>query len=147
MYFNYNDITFTGVLGKSIIESLRITDFDKFLSSLQSMFASIPAEHFKNLKYRESFFHTHLYILLTSLGLTTFMEKQHSKGKSDLIIKFNNNYFIIEIKEDLPSKSIEQIKDKGYYTEFREKPGSIFLIGLQTSIEQRNFVDIKAEMV
>ncbi len=126
--------------GKKILDSFRNKDFDSFLSSLRRIFASIPAGHFKNLKYRESFFQTHLYVLLTSLGLTTWIEKQLSGGMSDLVVKYSDEYYIFELKDRPPMVSIQQIRDKKYYEEYQGLSKAIYLVGLQISTKERNFI-------
>ena len=98
--------------------SLRRGDLDEVRDAYTSFLASIPYEANKDVRALnfETHFQYTFYILNRLLSCyTVLIEKQNSKGRSDIIIESDNDIYIFEFKLDgSADEALRQIEAKQY---------------------------------
>jgi hypothetical protein len=126
----------------NIEEALENNQFDLMFKQFQNIFSKIPYNLFDS---KESYYHSIILTLLWSLGIKTTAEDMSNLGRSDIVIEFGDDIYILELKRDSAEKALQQIKDKEYYKKFTGQDKNIHLVGIEIDDEQRNFVDYHLE--
>ena len=120
---------------------LRHCDLDGVRDAYTSFLASIPYEANKDVRAKD--FETHFqytfYIINRLLSCyTTLIEKQNSKGRSDIIIESDNDIYIFEFKLDgTAEETLQQIEDRQYALPYLQDPRPVHKIGVNISSETR----------
>ena len=128
----------------NIQKGLRNNDFQLVFNQFQNLFSSIPYNLFTD---KESYYHTVLLTLLWATGIKTTAEDMSNLGRSDIVIEFGNDIYVLELKRDSAKKALQQIKEKGYYKKFTGQDKTIYLVGIEIDDEQRNLVDYEIEKI
>jgi len=127
-----------------IVKGLRKNNFSQVFNQFQSLISNIPYNLFSK---KESYYHTVLLTLLWAAGIKTTAEDMSNLGRSDIVIEFGDDIYILELKRDSAEKALQQIKEKGYYKKFTGKDKNIYLVGLEIDDEQRNLVNYELEKI
>lgn len=120
----------------TIIKGLRADDFDSVFSAMKRTFANIPYSLYDK---KESYYHSILLTLLWACGLNVTAEEKTSLGASDLVLEYRGHVYVMELKKAPASKSLDQIKRKGYAEKYSGK--SVTLIGIEIDDENRTIKD------
>jgi hypothetical protein len=106
----------------------------------------------------EAFYHAMLVCSMISMGFDVTAEKITNLGRADIIWKYGNKVFIIEMKfvnrndkeqyetdkamDDKLESALSQIKDKKYYEQYTLANKEVILVGLSVSTKAQ---DVKAK--
>jgi len=120
-------------------------DFAMVFEQFQQTFSQIPYPLYKN--EQENIYHIVLLTLLWATGIKTTAEDINNLGRSDIVIEFDNDVYILELKRDSADKALQQIKDKEYYKKYTGKNRSISLVGIEIDDDKRNLKDYKLEQI
>lgn len=90
--------------------------------------------------YREDFYHAFLVGIFTGAGYSVKSNRENGEGKSDVVIKDNNNMrvAIFEVKysekkaylEKDCDRALDQIRDRQYFVEFEDEYEEVFCYGI-----------------
>ncbi|QEN05594.1 hypothetical protein EW093_13010 [Thiospirochaeta perfilievii] len=124
-------------------------DIDSFISSLKSLFSTIPYNNYvKNeIANYEGYYSSVIYTFLSSLGYDTVAEDVTNRGRIDLTLKTKSAIFIFEFKVDLKEEAIKQIKDRKYYEKYQVENKDIYIIGINFDSESKNILEYKWEKI
>jgi hypothetical protein len=107
-------------------------DFDKLFIHFTTLFSKIPFQIFE--QYKESYYHTIIFLTFELLGFYIDAEVNTSKGRIDAVVKSKEAIFIFEFKVNAtPQIALDQIKEKKYadkYLTEKENGKTIFLLGV-----------------
>lgn len=137
---NKNDL-----LRGNIIKGFREKDFDAVFQEMKRLFSAIPyvlfekkkegeKEEFWNAR-NENFFHTVILTLLWSCALDVKAEEMTNRGRSDIVIEYSEDIYILELKTGSAERALTQIKKKGYPEKYRDR--QVTLIGIEIDAERR----------
>jgi hypothetical protein len=118
---------------KSALQHGNIT---KFISLLQTIFASIPNNLIK--KTSEAYYHVNIHVILKAIGCEIQSEVSTNLGRIDSVIEFDKMIYVIEYKITDSETAINQIIEKEYYQMYLGKGKAIRLIGIAFNKEKRN---------
>jgi hypothetical protein len=146
LLMDYSQNARGSAIAKSLIESIESNDFEKFIETINQLFASIPAEIF--IKNKESYFHSILYLAIKLCGFYVQAEVRQSKGRIDALMSYEKRMYLFECKLDGSAESaIAQIKEKGYVTAYMNQGLEIYLLGINFSSETKEVAEWKVEKV
>ena len=119
--------------------ALQSNDLEAFFESMDTLFAKIDYDlHLKDEKYWQSMF----YMILTLLGYKIHAEFKTIKGRIDAFIETDTHIYIFEFKtRESEEIALEQIRDREYYTRFRDCGKEIVLIGSRFVLEDKKIVN------
>ena len=90
--------------------------------------------------YREDFYHAFLVGIFTGAGYSVKSNRENGEGRSDVVIKDNNNMRVAifdvkysEKKSDLEKDcdtALDQIRDRQYFVEFEDEYEEVFCYGI-----------------
>lgn len=90
--------------------------------------------------YREDFYHAFLVGIFTDAGYSVKSNRENGEGRSDVVIKDNNNMrvAIFEVKysekkaylEKDCDRALDQIRDRQYFVEFEDEYEEVFCYGI-----------------
>lgn len=90
--------------------------------------------------YREDFYHAFLVGIFTGAGYSVKSNRENGEGRSDVVIKDNNNMRVAifevkysEKKADLEKdcdRALDQIRDRKYFVEFEDEYEEVFCYGI-----------------
>jgi hypothetical protein len=107
-------------------------DFEKLFIHFTALFSKIPFQIFE--QYKESYYHTIIFLTFELLGFYIDAEVNTSKGRIDAVVKSKEAIFIFEFKvNSTPQIALDQIKEKKYadkYLTEKENGKTIFLLGV-----------------
>jgi Predicted AAA-ATPase/PD-(D/E)XK nuclease superfamily len=131
--------------GIQILKALRTLDFDYLKTQLQSLFASIPHDWYRNNNTAnyEGHYASIFYSHFAALGLDISVEEAVLTGKIDMALEFNQCVFLFEFKvvADQPEgTALKQLQERNYAEKYRAKQSSIYLIGVEFSKTQKQIV-------
>ncbi|QTA80323.1 AAA ATPase-like domain-containing protein [Desulfonema limicola] len=127
-----------------LAEYLFSEDTDKFIETMQSIFASIP--YTIESKRDEAYFHTIFYLMVCASGVNAQSEVLTCDGRIDLAVEFPDKVYIIEFKcGQSAEKALEQIKEKQYAQKYKSSGKKIFFMGINFDMEKRNISQWKME--
>jgi hypothetical protein len=129
----------------NVKKGLKNKDFQTIFEQFQQSFSQIPYPLYKN--EQENIYHIVLLTLLWATGIKTTAEDINNLGRSDIVIEFDNDVYILELKRDSADKALQQIKDKEYYKKYTGKNRSISLVGIEIDDDKRNLKDYKIEQI
>ncbi|MCM1451480.1 MAG: ATP-binding protein [Clostridium sp.] len=109
---------------------------DKFMESLQSLFADIPYDQILD---KELHYENMMYLVMKLMGFYTHTEYKTSQGRIDMVIKTDKYVYVLEFKlHGTPKEALAQIREKEYAKPFMNDGRDIILIGAAFSDEKRN---------
>ena len=128
-------------LRREIVGHFAKRNIDAVFTSIRGIIAGIPYTlHHK----RESYYHSLVYTILAAVGLTVRSEEQGSLGRSDLVIEYNGDAYILEFKLDSVNTALAQIREKGHAERYRGTK-NVYLVGVRIDVEKRNIEEWKME--
>lgn len=83
----------------------------------------------------EGFYHAVILTMLWAAGVKVKAEEITALGRSDLILEYRNDVYILELKKQSPETSLKQIKEKDYAGKYN---GNLYLVGIEIDDERRN---------
>ncbi len=120
-------------------------------ATFKSFFAGIPNDWYRKNKIAEfeGFYSAMFYAFFAALGLDIVAEDVTNKGKIDLTVVLNSNYFIFEFKMKKNSQitAIEQIKNKKYFEKYISDSENLFLIGIEFDELEKNISHFECEKI
>lgn len=92
----------------------------------------------------EIFYENNLFLILNLIGIDTTVEFHTSEGRIDMVLKFPNYIYVIELKLDYSAKeAIEQIDKKNYTLPFKYDGRKTIKVGINFSSKTRNIDEIE----
>jgi len=91
----------------------------------------------------EGFYHSVILTMLWASGVNVRAEELTALGRSDLILEYEDDVYIIELKKQPPEVSLKQIRDKGYGTKYGDR--KLYLVGIEIDDANRNVSDYRIE--
>lgn len=121
---------------KEFVKDVNNGDVDGFLERMQTFFEDFPYE---NALKTERQFQNIMYCITAMMGLQTQIERHSSRGSSDMIIQTKDYVYVMEFKVDRsPEAALEQIEKKRYAVPFAKDPRTLFKVGVEFSLADRN---------
>ncbi len=134
------DIDKNDGINRNIIMALRNKNFEILYEQMKIVFSSIPYNLYTN---RESYYHSVILTMLFSTGTNVRAEELNNLGRSDIVLSYNDDVYIIELKKAPPETSIKQIKAKNYAGKYKNK--TLHYVGIEIDEENHNLKGYKIE--
>ncbi len=141
---------------QNIIKALDSRDFDLLYEQLRRTFSNIPYTIFEPRKKDEaketerayierleSFYHSVILTMLWAAGINVRAEELTALGRTDLILEYEDDVYIIELKKQSPEVSLKQIKEKKYGMKYGDR--KLYLVGIEIDDESRNVSGYRIE--
>jgi hypothetical protein len=146
LLMDYTQEARTPAIANNFIRAMKTNDFEKLVDTVNTLFASIPAEIF--IKNKESYFHSILYISFRLCGFHVRSEVRQSNGRLDALLVYQNKLYLFEFKLDGSAESaIAQIKEKGYANAYLNQGLEIYLLGFNFSSQTKKVAEWKVEKI
>jgi len=139
-----------------IRKALKNRDFERLYEQIRRTFSNIPYTIFEPrekddaaeterayIERLEGFYHSVILTMLWAAGVNVRAEELTALGRSDLILEFEEDLYIIELKKQSPDVSLKQIRDKEYGLKYTDK--KLYLVGIEIDDESRNVSGYKIE--
>src|SRR6056297_142988 len=110
-----------------IRQALKNRDFERLFEQMRRTFSNIPYTIFEPgkkddtvetqrayIERLEGFYHSVVLTMFWAAGINVRAEELTAMGRSDLILDFEDEMYIIELKKQSPEVSLQQIKNKQY---------------------------------
>jgi len=157
MVSEYNNNTQeANAIRENSLKALKQSDFQLLFRQMQRTFSNIPYTLFEPRKKDkleeteeeyiqrlESYYHAVILTMLWSAGINVRAEELTALGRCDLIMEYNQDVYIIELKKQPPENSLKQIKNKQYGMKYTNK--KLYLVGIEIDDEVRNVSGYKIE--
>ncbi|MCY4380864.1 MAG: AAA family ATPase [Proteobacteria bacterium] len=139
--------------GKSLIQLLAHHDFKGFKQRLHKTFACFTHPYFQgvDLSDYECWYLTIVHASFMALGSLVVVEEVTSHGRSDMVIRYQQDVFVMEFKattdenvDKVAASAIEQIKDRHYLDKYQSPGNDCYLIALVFHKEKRNISKLQA---
>ena len=129
---------------------LEANDFAGLEALFQAFFASIPYEWYTNndIARYEGYYASVFYSYFASLGLDITVEDSTSRGRLDMVVRFNDNVYLFEFKvveTASAGAAMAQLKDKRYADKYRALGQPIHLVAVEFSKDARNIAAFEIE--
>jgi len=126
-----------------ILDGLSEKDFGKVFVQMQRTFANIPyalyqkreEEKADNPERLERYYHAALLTLFWGCGIDVRAEEMTRLGRSDLVLSYGKDVYILELKKASPEKALAQIREKGYGEKYLGK--NLYYVGIEIDPERR----------
>jgi len=130
-------------------EHLKNNNFEGFLNTLKSIFATIPYQNYANniISKYEGYYSSVIFVYLMALGYEVIAEDITNKGRIDLTLKTKDKILIIEFKVDSQENPLAQIKKKKYYEKYLKDNLPIYLLGIKFESKEKNIVAWEVEKI
>lgn len=113
-------------------------DADTFMSLLTTFLAGNPYSN-SELKKRETYFKSSLFLIFKMLGFSTRTEEETCTGRSDIVMETSRYIYIIELKVDsTPQAALSQIEERKYAQPYIHDGRKIIRIGANYSSRENN---------
>ncbi len=114
-----------------IITYLKTQEIDKFIETINSIYAEIPYTLMKENIINEAYFHTLFYLMVSASGIVAHTEVLTAQGRIDMVVITNKLIYIFEFKcNQSAQKAIEQIKEKNYIEKYKSLNKKIIIMGI-----------------
>jgi hypothetical protein len=125
---------------------LNAGELDKVMSTLQSMFKTLP--YFLPEHYPEKFFHAAIHLLFAYMGISVHSEVCTSDGRVDAMVETMDRVYLFEFKLDESAEiALAQIHKKQYYQAFWAKGKPLIGVGVNFASGSKNIEEWKVEEV
>ncbi len=143
----FAETTRGSTLAKDLIRAIRSHNIEKFIETVNVLFASIPYQIFD--QHQEKYFHAILFLSLKLCGFFIESEVSVSTGRLDAVMRYQNRTYLFEFKlNDSAQNAIQQMKNKGYYKSYITKSNQeIYLLGIGFSGKTKSVADWKIEQM
>src|SRR6056297_357044 len=151
-----NNAQEANAIRENILKALKQRDFHLLFRQMQRTFSNIPYTLFEPrikdkmketkeeyIQRLEGFYHSVILTMLWAAGVNVRAEELTALGRSDLILEFEEDLYIIELKKQTPDVSLKQIRDKEYGLKYTDK--KLYLVGIEIDDESRNVSGYKIE--
>jgi hypothetical protein len=126
--------------------ALKTRDFDLLYRQMKRTLSNIPYTLFEKKRRvgeevsefnvrQEAFYHAVILTMLWAAGINVKAEELTALGRSDLILEYEDDVYIIELKKQPPEVSLRQIVEKDYAGKYS---GNLFYVGIEIEDEKRN---------
>ena len=134
----------------ALMRVLQKGDLDQLKNIFSSFFDSIPSDWYRknDISAYEGYYCSVVYCYFAALGLDVRPEESNNKGRIDMVVRFENKIYVIEVKVNEltePGRALEQIKKKNYHAPFTGR--ETCLIGVEFSKTDRNISRFEWERV
>ncbi|MCC8038130.1 MAG: ATP-binding protein [Bacteroidales bacterium] len=118
-------------------------NIQKVLTLLQSLFAKVPYQLFKeDIDKLEATFHLLVYEIFLMLGIDCRSEISIAGGRIDMVATTPDFVYVMEFKMDRPAdEALRQINDKDYALPWTAGVHKVIKVGISFSSEKRNISD------
>jgi hypothetical protein len=133
------DLPGKNALRERIITALRERKFAPVFEAMKATLANIPGKLYdskSDYPQKEAYYHTVILTLLWACELRVHAEEWTSRGISDLVLNFEGDIYVMELKKAPPAVCIAQIKEKGYAEKYATAP-YLALVGIEIDAEKR----------
>jgi Predicted AAA-ATPase/PD-(D/E)XK nuclease superfamily len=142
-YAKKND---SAIIYDSLIEAVQNHNLAFFIETINLLFSSIPSHIF--IRKKESYYHSILFIALKLTGFHISAEVNHSTGRLDAVLAYQNRIYIMEFKLDETAEAaLAQIHAKKYYEPYQQQDKEIYLVGINFSSIQKKVEGWKVEKI
>ena len=151
-----NDTQEANNIREEIRQALQNRDFERLYEQIRRTFSNIPYTLFEPRKKDEAaeterayierlegFYHSVLLTMLWAAGVNVRAEELTALGRSDLILEYADDVYIIELKKQPPEVSLKQIRQKEYGMKYSGR--QLYLVGIEINDERRNVSGYKIE--
>src|SRR6056297_759954 len=151
-----NDSQEANDIRQNIIKALDSRNFDLLYEQMRRTFSNIPYTIFEPRKKDEAaeterayierlegFYHSVILTMLWAAGINVRAEELTALGRSDLIMEYEQDVYIIELKKQSPEVSLTQIREKKYGTKYGTR--KLYLVGIEIDDEIRNVSGYRIE--
>jgi hypothetical protein len=138
-----------------LYDLLEANDFPAMQQLFTTLFASIPhswsdrhSAKAPNLSDYEGYYASVFYSHFAALGLDITCEDITCKGRIDMTVAFNDQYYLFEFKvvEESPQgKALAQLKERNYAAKYQGQGKPIHLIGIEFSKESKTVTGFETE--
>ena len=137
---SYSDLGFSV---NDFLDAVRAGDVDTFMTNLQSLLASIPYDtaSASSLQLRERDYQIAVYLVFALVGLFTQTEVHSSTGRADCVVITEKYIYLFEFKlwsAGTAGEALQQIRDKGYATQYQSANKELLLVGASFDETKRN---------
>ena len=129
----------------NVLKALKTRDFEKLYLQMKRTLSNIPYSLFEPkseyetkrdfIQRREGFYHSIILTMLWAAGINVRAEELSNLGRSDLIMAYEQDTYIMELKKQPARRSLEQIKEKNYAGRYSDP---LFFVGIEIDDEKRN---------
>ena len=134
-----------------ILDGLDKRYFEKIFEQMRRTLANIPYTLYRKREEEkgneperlERYYHVILLTLFWGCGIEVKAEEATHLGRSDLVITYGEDRYILELKKAPPEKGLEQIREKGYGDKYPGK--NLYYVGIEIDPEQRNLKGYRIE--
>jgi hypothetical protein len=128
-------------LQRNIIMALRARKFQPIFDAMKQTMANIPGKLYnKEYQETEAYYHSIILTLLWACELHVHAEEYTSLGISDLVLDFEGDIYVMELKTTYAKTALTQIQTRGYAEKYKSAP-YLALIGIAIDTEKRNLRD------
>ena len=129
---------------------LAANDFAGLKTLFQAFYASIPYEWYTNndIARYEGYCASVFYSYFAGLGLDITVEDSTSHGRLDMVVRFNANVYLFELKVvEMAGEgaAMAQLKERRYAEKYRGAGEPIHLVAVEFSRDSRNVVAFEVE--
>jgi len=126
---------------ENFVRDVRKGDIDTFLKRLQTMFAD---NSYTVQGDKELYFQNTMYVIFKMMGFYVDIERTTSYGRIDMVVKTNDNIYVIEIKLDgTADEALKQIEEKGYAAPYAMDKRKLYKIGINFASDIRGISEWK----
>lgn len=139
-YINSSTLSSSNIIS-DLSKSLKTKDKKLFKDTINSAFAHIPYSLWQ--KENEQYYHALIHLIFSLMGVYIFSEVQTHKGRTDAIVMYLNEVYIMEFKLNKSAQeAFFQIENKGYADRFKNSGMPIHKIGINFSSELKAIEEV-----
>jgi len=157
MISQYNhDFQEANDIREEIRQALKNRNFQRLFEQMRRTLSNIPYTIFEPRKKDEAaetnrayierlegFYHAVILTMLWAAGVNVRAEELTALGRSDLILEYEKDVYIIELKKQPPEVSLKQIREKEYGVKYSDR--KLYLVGIEIDEEIRNVSNYRIE--
>jgi len=126
---------------EQFVEEVESGDVNNFLKRLQTMFAD---NSYTVQGDKELYFQNTMYVIFKMMGFYVDIERTTSYGRIDMVVKTQDNIYVIEIKLDgTADEALKQIEEKGYAAPYAMDKRKLYKIGINFASDIRGISEWK----
>jgi len=119
---------------EDIITGLHAADVVPIIEAVNLLLGQI-SHHLQ--RREEAYYHSLIYVMLRTIGLSVDSEKSGCKGRLDMGLRIGNKAYIFEFKRDSSAaEAIQQIREKQYARTYDGEGLAIYLVGININSER-----------
>jgi Predicted AAA-ATPase/PD-(D/E)XK nuclease superfamily len=129
----------SSIIFENLSKAFETKDKELFKDTINSAFAHIPYSLWQ--KENEQYYHALVHLIFSLMGVYIFSEVQTQKGRTDAVVMYLNEVYILEFKlNKTAEEAYFQIEKKGYADRFKGMP--VHKIGINFSSEKKAIEDV-----